>query len=173
MADIAKQAELGKSTLYNYFKSKEEILLAIHERAHDLLASHFEQVVKEHELGSDQVRAIGRAYFAFARQYPNYFKMVSRFEFNESELPPQDVMSNVKRVDQILVQSIRRGIEDGSLRTDLRPENISKTLWAMATGVSQMLDLKGEMFLKRLEIQPEDIAETFFAIIQSGLKVSS
>ncbi len=56
MDDIAKEAELGKGTLYGYYKSKAEILLAINERASRKLAELFAKANSE-KLRQEEIKS--------------------------------------------------------------------------------------------------------------------
>ncbi|NJK86044.1 MAG: helix-turn-helix transcriptional regulator [Bacteroidales bacterium] len=47
MDEIAEQAELSKGTLYLYFKSKEELLYAIHLRAMKIIKGLFESAIDQ------------------------------------------------------------------------------------------------------------------------------
>lgn len=169
MSDIAKEAELGKATLYGYYKSKDEILLEINERAHNRLAAAFQAVQDETLSGIDQVRAIGYAYFKFAIDYPNYFKFIQLFESTSLTVGLEQVVQIAMKVDGILTQSIKKGMNDGTIRDDLNPNVMAKCLWAMATGVQQMIEQKGDFFCNYFEITGEMMFESFFAMIESGL----
>ena len=56
MDDVAEHAELSKGTLYLYFKSKEELYLAIHLRGNLILKEMFEAAVKKPKTGIEKVR---------------------------------------------------------------------------------------------------------------------
>lgn len=170
MADIAKEAKLGKSTLYNYFESKGEILLLINQRAHSILARMFEEAIHQNILGIDQTRAIGEAYFSFVTKYPNYFRFISLFEFNEIGVNPEELLVTVKGPGDLLIQAIQKGIEDGSMRNDLDPNYLSKALWSMSTGIAQMIDLKGEVFSEHLGVSCDQLRQTFFDIVNNGIR---
>ena len=169
MSDIAKQAELGKATLYGYYKSKDEILLEINQRAHNRLAAAFQAVQDEALSGIDQVRAIGFAYFKFAVDYPNYFKFIQLFEANTLSVGLEQVVQNAMKVDRILTSSLTKGMNDGTIRSDLSPRVMAKCLWAMATGIQQMIEQKGDFFCSFFDITGEMMFESFFAMIENGL----
>ncbi|GAB4404200.1 MAG: TetR/AcrR family transcriptional regulator [Microscillaceae bacterium] len=171
MDDIAKEAELGKATLYVYFKSKDEILLAIQERALQLLAKCFREAARPYARGVDKVKAIGRAYFQFSQDYPNYYKFISMFEAIDTKIEVEESMENVMVVNQVLRESIQVGIEDGTIRSHLRPEVLAKCLWAMSTGILQMIDLKGDIFEKYHQIEPQAFIECFFEVVNNGIEI--
>jgi AcrR family transcriptional regulator len=172
MNDIAKAAELGKATLYVYYKSKDEILLDINERAHQRLASSFREVANQQEKGIDKIRAIGQAYFQFAQDYPNYYRFIQFFEANELKVSQEEVAENGMKVDSILTQVIQEGIADGSVRSDFNPSALSKCLWAMATGMQQLMEHRGEVICQKFDLTEGDMYQTMFQVLERGLAVS-
>ena len=77
---VARSARLSRALVYVYFRDKEELLFAIGERAMRLLRDHFIAAAEGHVLGMDKVEAIGRAYMAYAYEFPHYFDFCSRFQ---------------------------------------------------------------------------------------------
>ncbi len=169
MDDIAKEAELGKGTLYGYYKSKAEILLAINERATQKLAQLFKEAAAQHEIGGHKVRAIGEAYFRFSQEYPDYYQFISLFEAGNFDIDAEESMKNNHRVNCELVGAIRAGMEDGSIRNDMNPEAVSKCLWAMSTGVIQLIHTKGEIMKEQLGLSDQEIHQHFFQMIEAGI----
>lgn len=170
MDDIAKEAELGKGTLYGYYKSKAEILLAINERALRKLGELFAEASEECETGAQKVRAIGKAYIRFAYEYPEYYNFISLFESGTmSEVDAEESAKNAHRANCELVDAIKCGMEDGSIRKDINPDAVSKCLWGMSTGVIQLIHVKGEVIEKRQNILAKEIFKHFFDIVDQGL----
>src|SRR5271154_1222226 len=85
---VARSARLSRALVYVYFRDKEELLFAIGERAMRLLRDRFTAAAAEHTLGMDQVEAIGRAYMAYAYEFPHYFDFCSRFQAHSVALDP-------------------------------------------------------------------------------------
>lgn len=170
MDDIAKEAELGKATLYEYYASKDEIFLAIQERASNLLAKAFEKAIEKPILGYDKIKAIGEAYFAFAKEFPNYYQFISLFEATNTKINPEKSAKNMLKVNEVMHKAIGIGMEDGSIRKDMRPDVLSKVLWAVSTGILQMIDTKGEMLEKYQNIKAEDLFACFFDLLKEGIE---
>ncbi len=74
---IAEQAELGKATLYYYFKSKNELLSALLENG--LMKFFRELEEKWEELSSpvDKITSVVEAGARFFQENPDYFKLYS------------------------------------------------------------------------------------------------
>ncbi len=171
MDDIAKQAELGKGTLYGYYKSKAEILLSINERASRKLAELFAQANRENDEGRKKVRAIGQAYIQFAHNFPGYYQFITLFEAGNVEIDAEEVAKNNYRVNCELVGAIKAGIEDGSIRKDVNPEAVAKCLWAMSTGVIQLMQVKGEILEKNHGLKEDEMFKHFFKIVEGGISI--
>src|SRR6202020_875116 len=67
---VARSARLSRALVYVYFRDKEDLLFAIGERAMQLLKSRFEAAAAGPGTGLEQVEAIGRAYVAYALEFP-------------------------------------------------------------------------------------------------------
>jgi len=72
---IAEEAELGKATLYYYFKSKDELLMAILESGIHEFFDHLEQVLPQLPSPLEQIQQITRVSVDFFRTHPDYFKL--------------------------------------------------------------------------------------------------
>lgn len=132
MTDIAKASELGKATLYFYFKSKDEIVWT-------LLKDHSQ---KEYEAGKSYIDEKGgngyeklECYFKLfsdelidsyevenpSFQYREYMSsmVVNNLLTDEMKLEYQTIM---KRNMSILVDAIELGVHDGSIKkVDIEP----------------------------------------------------
>ncbi len=61
MDEIAEQAELGKSTLYLYYKSKEDLYLAVLLRGTEILLHKFEKVAASDDPTIKKIADLGEA----------------------------------------------------------------------------------------------------------------
>lgn len=170
MDDIAKEAELGKATLYVYYKSKDEILLEIRHRATKIMVQEFKKASESKEKGVDKIEAIGYAYFQFAIDYPNYYQFISLFEAVDTKIDIEKSMEGMLKINEIMVGAIQKGIKDGSIKSNLHPLVLAKALWAMSTGILQMIDMKGEMFEKHFDLKAQQFKDCFFAVVNQGIR---
>ena len=154
MDDVAEKAELSKGTLYLYFKSKEHIFFGIDMRAARMLSERFAEAAKSEEIGLYKVRAIGRAYYKFCFDFPNYFKAMSYVERMDAQtfksiaddLYPQGMGGHQDSSLGILAKAIEEGQKDGSIATDIEPWTMSVLLWSTSNGVIQMLKNRGDYY---------------------------
>src|SRR6202047_3022922 len=120
---VARTARLSRALVYVYFRDKEDLLFAIGERAMRLLRDRFIAAAAEHERGMDEVEAIGRAYMAYAYEFPHYFDFCTRFQAHSSAPDPgsHDLACQAAGDETIgaVVQAIECGVRDGSVRPDI------------------------------------------------------
>ena len=145
---VARSARLSRALVYVYFKDKEEILFAIGERAMGLLRDRFIEASASQKLGLDKIEAIGRAYMAYAFEFPHYFDFCSKFHARSgSPEPGSHDLACRAAGDQaigVVVQAIQSGIADGSVRPTVGdPIMLALTLWSFTHGLAQLAMAKG------------------------------
>jgi AcrR family transcriptional regulator len=152
MEQVARKARLSRALLYVYFKDKQDLLFGICERALVTLTQRFVEAVGRHKRGLDQLTGIGRAYVAFAQEFPVYFEVMARCELLTPE--PQSNTNEgaaTLRGDQcrnLMVEVVKAGIADGSIRPDVgEPHVVSNALWAFMHGVLQFASTKSNVLL--------------------------
>lgn len=173
MDDIAQAAELGKATLYEYYKNKEEILLAIQKRASEKLSERFEHAYEAPSSGYDKLQAIGQRYYEFCVEYPHYYQFIAFFEANTTQTSPDKTLENVHQAIEWVLKSIHLGRTDGSIRHDIAPEVLAHLLWAISNGVLQMMHLRGDLLETQFQISAIDLQTSFFKILKNGVHLST
>ena len=141
---VARKARLSRALVYVYFKDKGELLLAITERAMEVLRSRFEEASSRARVGIDQIEAMGRAYMAFGLEFPHYFDACARLEYRATETPEQGtteaaVLNMGHKVHEVVVASLEAGQRDGSIRADIGDLAVtSRVLWGFTHGLTQI-----------------------------------
>ena len=175
MDEIANEAEYSKGTLYLYFKSKEDLYLAITIRGMKILESMFSKVLKKSENGLCKTRNMGETYFKFAHKYPNYFNAMVYYESNEIKI--EENSTNAKNCEeqgdktlQPVAAAVQEGIGDGSIRPDLDPLQVATILWAHCTGVITIISLRGEHIEKHHGVKVKDLIDLSFEMIGRSIQ---
>jgi AcrR family transcriptional regulator len=156
--------------VYVYFKDKEEILFAIGERAMGLLRDRFIEASAGQKLGMEKVEAIGRAYMAYAFEFPHYFDFGSRFNAR-SGTPETGSIELACRMagDEaigVVVKAIECGISDGSVRPTIGdPTMLAVTLWSFTHGLIQLAMAKGSD-MARLGIGIPELSNYGFELLR-------
>jgi AcrR family transcriptional regulator len=82
LVEIAKVSEFSRPTLYKYFRSKEEIFIAVHLRGMRIRWRMLEQAMAEKTSPMDKLYAFGETYYQFARRYPHYLRLQLYWDVN-------------------------------------------------------------------------------------------
>jgi AcrR family transcriptional regulator len=179
MDDVAEKAELSKGTLYIYFKSKEDLYLAITKRGLDILTKMFERASTKVSLGIEKIYAIGQAYRDFSKKHTDYFKAMAYFDLRIKEI--SDESPNAKAsIDQgekvltICAEAIKCGIEDGTIRPDIDPQKAAIVLWGQTNGILQLILNKGKHMKEMLKFfgfkTLEEIIDYSFELVRHSLQ---
>jgi AcrR family transcriptional regulator len=162
--EIAEAAELSKGTIYLYFEGKDDLYNAIILRGVGILKKMFEAAVGGSAPGIEKVRAIGNAYIEFFRRYPDYFDALLHHQGAKTETLTED------NPLQIVIDAVRSGIEDGSIRNDLDPMATAILLWGQTTGILQVAFTRCEAIKKKFDIDPKKIISSYFELTYCSLK---
>jgi AcrR family transcriptional regulator len=144
MDNVAKRARLSRALVYVYFKDKRDLHFAICIRAMETLRARFDEASARARLGLEKIEAIGRAYVAYAQEFPHYFDACARLEMHVhdgEEASPQAGPSIEAgyRVHEVVVEALQMGQRDGTVRSDLGDLNVtSRALWGFTHGLIQI-----------------------------------
>lgn len=135
MDDIAESANLGKGTLYLYFKSKEELFYAISENSIKELKEQLSKLFsKKEDLVHDAEK--------FYDQYRNlihdsekvFFEMIA--ESSRNPKLRKALYEQRMKVYDIVIDYLRRQIEKGFFRKDMDVNAIASGLVALYDGLT-------------------------------------
>ena len=118
MSQIAREAGIGRATLYKYFSDIDEILVAWHER---LIRAHLEQLKGLHGHGgapADRLRQVLETY------------ALMRHEHQGSELAVllhrgEHVARAQQHLRGLVMALLREGAESGEVRRDVAPDELA------------------------------------------------
>ena len=174
--DVAEKAEISKGTIYLYFRSKEHLYFAIDMRAGQMIHERFEKAAASETTGLAKVRAIGRAYYQFCFDYPNYFTAMlyvgsmdpETFRTIAEEMVPKGLQGYKETSLMVLAQAIETGHRDGTIAGDVHPWVMSVLLWATSNGVIGMIKNRGEI-LKLMGLPVETLYPAKEMLVARGL----
>lgn len=139
MRRIAEKIEYAPSTIYLYFKDKEELLHTICREVFEELTEILAEIHGRGLAPLDQLRAGCRAYIDFGLEHPNHYLLVfgpAMYEEVPGELSPED-QAGLKAFDQ-LRQTVQYGMSSGAIRqADVNV--LSQTIWMMLHGITDLL----------------------------------
>lgn len=177
MDDVAKEAEYSKRTIYVYFNSKEQIYFEIMIRGYRLMMDMLKvNLQKEKDYTAiEEIKQMASTLYQFSNDYPNYFGAI--MEYENSALDFQKGIPDHSREEcyalgeqslGYLMDALKKGIKDGSVRSDLNVENTALALWACIIGVFNTAKKKKSYIENYHGIKPEDlVSEAFNMMIRS------
>ena len=162
MDEIAEAAELSKGTLYLYYKSKEDLYLAVMVRGMEVLYEMFVKTVSVSEPTVLRLRKLADTYFEFFRQHRNYFRMFYFFQNPQFHKQVSDDMmhtcnSENQRVWKLVIDLLQQGIREGQVRPDISPVETAVILWASANAIMMRMDTQLDYFKAELHVDLEDV----------------
>lgn len=161
MDEIAERAELSKGTIYLYYKSKEDLYLAVSIRGLDVMHELFERALSNGQSTIQQIANLGEAYYEFFKSNRNYFRMFIFFENPRLQTQVSDDMKEQcsiaeRRVWDLVVRLIQRGIDEGLLHKELDPLEAGVMLWSNSNGLMKLMDRQDNYWGERMGLNLEN-----------------
>src|SRR5262245_54467592 len=144
--DITEAADVGKGTFFNYFPSKEHILMAFGE----MQLSRLESVICEAEQSDLPMREVMRTLVMRMTEEPVRNPAIVRalLQANLSSVPVRGEMVRIHdRNRALLGRLIRHGQERGEIRGDLAAEEIAQVWRQTIFGTLMFWSLTGDATL--------------------------
>ncbi|MDH3651307.1 MAG: TetR/AcrR family transcriptional regulator, partial [Saprospiraceae bacterium] len=153
MEDVASAAGVSKGTVYFYFDTKENLYMAVTYRALQVLNDYLYRTINDNreKPGIESVLSIVETYINFCEKHLLYSEvMLDYMSLNRSTRQGRDKskLTNAlieslyyRKVQDIqnlpinlIVNEIKRGRKDGSIKNTKKPELLYLTAWACAIG---------------------------------------
>lgn len=149
ISDIAARADFSRTSVYQYFASKEEIYLRILDRYTDLLTKRVTRATANSSPVPDKIAAFLEQIRAIIKEKPNFFSLyfIQRHQVEprlSSEL--KDRMNAKRRkLENVFRDFYREGIERGEVR-NISVKDASNLFFAQITGMMLLHEYYGEEF---------------------------
>ncbi len=160
--DITNAADLGKGTFFNYFPSKEHVLLAFSEMQLAKLKAAFEEMRSANVPVPVFMRSLGARMIQEPIRNPAIIRLLLQAFLTDSPVR-ESVLNLQNRVIAIHTEMIRIGQSRGEIRNDLPPEVIAHVFRQTIFGTLLFWTLHGDStLLTRME--------DAFEVLWSGLE---
>ena len=143
MEQIAKESEFTRKTLYSYFKNREDLFTVVFLKISKIRWAILKEAIEKKESGYNKLWAFGDAYYHFAVQYPEYFRMGVYLDHNgmDFEKISTEVSEELCIYRNMALDDLRSaykvGQQDGSLREDI---NININITHLCLSLRTMLN---------------------------------
>lgn len=180
METVAKTSAYTKQTLYLYFKNKEDLFSSVVLRGLNIMYASLRKAYEIAGTGLDKIRAIAQSYYLFYQENRNYFELILRFEINiyayhkaltvnEHGFYVVECQKVNDAITDTLIEAVKSGIEDGSIKTSLDPKHLMLLIWAQTLGVMQVITMRHKYFDEFYELTPEQFFSYFMSSIGMAL----
>ena len=163
MDEIALEAEISKPTIYQYFKSKDDLFFSLMLPVVDEIGKQFEDILKRLEGGLYKSGAvlIGDMFEGLWNSYamaPDVFRIVQLFQQTGlvQELNP-DIRKSLNDKGGHNFILVRRIVETGmkqNLIKETNPFEFVDVLWGQFVGIVQLEDIKSQKKEDNIYLQP-------------------
>ncbi|MEO6685362.1 MAG: TetR/AcrR family transcriptional regulator [Dyadobacter sp.] len=174
MRNIAERVEFSPTTLYLYYKDKNDIVFALHQEGFKLLAQQF-SIVSNVEHPYERLKTMGRIYLKFAEENPDFYELmfVRQGPIIHVQKYNGDDWQEGSRTYNVLYETVIACQKEGYFK-DLLPHSVSLIIWSTLHGMCTLhmhMRLDCVTFEDDYEVDPEKsrtdfIYETFISFIE-------
>ena len=175
MDHIAEEAELSKGTLYLYFKSKEDLHMAVARKSIRLLRTITLKATEGEGNAIEKLGRMGRANIEFSRKDPDRMRAIMTLEEMEPStlsVTTSDVQDLIYKESTVgtVIQLVEQGVKEKLIRADVPALLIAHTLWMTVLSVVRFVTMKPAL-LEALELSQDQILDSHFALVLNGIKL--
>jgi AcrR family transcriptional regulator len=156
---LADKLQVGKGTIYRYFRSKRELFLAAADRVMRLMRQSVDARIEGIEEPFERIGVAIRAFLSFFAEHPEFVELLiqERAQFKDRKKPTYFVHreTNIKRW-----QALYRGLIDAGRLRDIPVERISEVISNLLYGTMFTNYFTGER--PSVEAQARDILDIIF-----------
>lgn len=155
MRRIADKIEYSPTTIYLYFKDKEEIVTCLIAEGFDLFATALEKLSPIPD-PVERLRQAGYTYLDFALSHRHYFRIMFQMEgFAFPDVDLQDHMQG-RRAFGFICQCVQEATDQGRFVTSSPPPVLAHVVWAHIHGAAALT------LADRLKMLPEEARPLFY-----------
>ncbi|WP_167955263.1 TetR/AcrR family transcriptional regulator [Anaerosporobacter faecicola] len=167
MADIAKTADYSKSTIYVYFKSKEEIYHHIILEYMTTLRDGLTTVMQEKNRAKDRYDGLCKVLIQLHEKSPLFFKgLLAKIEVSAQAMEEEPVLGEIytvgEEVNHVIETFLQEGMDEGVIRQDLPIPPTVFIMWASLCQNIIMAEEKKEYIAMKMSLTKDEYLQTVF-----------
>ena len=167
--DIAREMDISKSTLYVYFKSKQQIWDA-------LVCKYMEHLLEDAKKAAEGKGSFEKRYYKLCfdiaekfEEHPMFYKATLGTISMDME---QEIYKKIYEVgeatNEAIADFIRSGIKEGVVRKDIDIYPAVIMMWSSISGIISMASDKEEYLKMRFKMSKEDYLKKAFRMLLEG-----
>jgi AcrR family transcriptional regulator len=135
--NIAEKIEYSPTTIYLYFKDKDDIFFALHSEGFTLLNQYFKPLAHVAD-PFERLKAISKAYITFAMENGEFYDLMFIIRSPMKSLENDNCKwEEGNRAFQFLVNTIAECMNQGYFK-GMQPEIVAFTCWSMVHGIASL-----------------------------------
>lgn len=138
MRRIAERADVSATSIYLYFKNKDDLLLALIEESIENLKAALMEVVDVSKGLLMQLEDMARAYINYALNHPQEYEIIYMVRPEEMPRYPKEKFMNIRSAYELLAGIISEGHAREQIDVEDALINVY-TLWAQLHGVVSVI----------------------------------
>jgi AcrR family transcriptional regulator len=140
MTRIARDAELGVSTIYSYYRDKEELFAALQCEGLEILGREMAERCRELREPEAKLSAMASVYLRFSESHSNYFEIINFFLSTPRVMLSPELKARVDRRGAEILSLVAGAISEGVDEGRFGPRHAAReaaVLWATLHGLIQ------------------------------------
>jgi AcrR family transcriptional regulator len=180
MKEVATRAGVGRTTLYRYFSDKERLTLRM---VHDVFRRYSERLDRRLQAEQrspegtalDMLRRLMAAWLESSEPEADDWFLAEFDAYAAKERVSKGFAQELQRVTRLdqegdLVEIARRGIADGSIRSDIDPHLLYVTVLNTLRAVKNRLILRGDHLFETSPTEREAITSVLLTLLSDGIR---
>lgn len=133
---IASKIEYSPGIIYNHFKDKNDLLLALHDKAFECKIEALFLSVQNMPDPFERLQATGRGYIQYGIDNPQDYELMFILSCTMEALAvKEEFWQDGAMAINMLKENIKECMEAGYFRKDIDPDEISLILWSQVHGL--------------------------------------
>jgi AcrR family transcriptional regulator len=167
MTDVAREAGIGRGTVYWHFESKDDLFFSLLEREFAALEGDAAPVLEQGMTPADMVASFVRAFFEVYSEAPNLLRAFLSVFTGAHEAMRQRLLAffaaTYGRYNRLFADLLEAGKSDGSVRTDLDSD-------VVAASIVVLLDaLYLQVAFGLIDNDPKRLADAVLDLVNRGI----
>jgi AcrR family transcriptional regulator len=173
--EIAKEADCSKSTLYVYFKGKDDILNHIILEQMLLLKDTLKDSINGVEDFEECYFSICSNLVKLQEQHPVYYELVlGTIRLEDKDIEEKNILYEIyvvgEEINNLIEELLVRGIEIGYIRKDIQVLPTIFFLWSEISEIIRFADQKQKYFQMRLGMTKAEYMDYCFHMLLRSIK---
>jgi len=174
MDEIAKEADYSKSTIYVYFKNKDEIYNSIACEYMNLLKERLDNCIVKSDDFEVCYYKICNTIFEFQEQFPLYFEtLIGEINVDPEQLVQDEILKDIynigEEINDIITKILSLGIDKQFIRNDIELIPTVFFLWSGISGIILMAQKKKKYLELRMGLSLEEYLNYSFMMLLKSI----